>query len=53
MTETFERVLALVEQGEVRVSDHGYGELAEHGIFVRDIIAGVRNAVAVEDYPEY
>jgi hypothetical protein len=53
MSETFRRILELCARGEVRISDHGYDELAEDGLYARDIVAGVESAVVVEDYPGY
>ena len=53
MSITFDRVGALVTRGEVRVSDHGYDEMADDDILVRDVLAGVNEGVVVEDYPAY
>lgn len=53
MSETFERVRLLVSRDEIRVSDHGYDELAADDILVREVLAGVENAQVLEDYPEY
>lgn len=50
---TFERVLALVASDQIRISEHGYDELAADDILVQDILNGITNAVIVEDYPNY
>lgn len=49
----FEQILDLLRRHEVRISDHGYNELAEDGIFVRDIISDVEDGMVVESYPDY
>jgi Domain of unknown function (DUF4258) len=53
VSDAFDRVLVLVQTGSVRISEHGYDELAADGISVRDIVEGVMKAEVVEDYPEF
>ena len=53
MSQTFQQIRELVARREVQVSDHGYDELAEDNIFIDDIVAGIDDAVVVEDYPIY
>ncbi len=53
VSSTLALVQNLVARGEVRVSDHGYDELAEDGLMAREVVAGLADAVAVEDYPTY
>jgi hypothetical protein len=53
MSDTLTRVKALVAEGKVRVSDHGYDELADDDISVLDVLGGAEAAVVVEDYPKF
>ena len=53
MSQIFKQILDLIECGEVRISAHGYDELAEDDIFVKDIMAGVLDGDMIEDYPDY
>ena len=52
MSETLERVRALVDAGRYRVSVHGYEELQQRGILLRDLVESIHTAMAVEDYPD-
>jgi len=53
MSATFEQIKSLVQKGEVRISDHGYDELAMDGIMARDVINGLPHAELLEDYPDF
>lgn len=53
MSRTFERILALIARRDVRVSEHGYDELAADGILVREVLASAEKAQVLEDYPDY
>lgn len=53
MSETLKTVKNLVTAGEVRISEHGYDEIAADGIYARDILTGVDKATLVEDYPSF
>ena len=48
-----EQVRALVARGDVRISLHGYEELAADNVRVQDIVDGLAAAVVVEDYPAF
>jgi len=53
MSETFHQIVRLVQQGNVRISDHGYDEMAADGLYVRDVMASMADAIVVEDSPNY
>jgi hypothetical protein len=53
VSEIFTRVVALLDSNEVRISEHGYDELADDGITVQDVLDGAKNATVVEDYPDF
>jgi len=52
-TEFLDHIKGLIVEGHVLVSSHGYDELADDNIFVKDILKGMDNAVTVEYYPDY
>lgn len=53
MSTFVEKVRALILAGDVRISEHGYDELAEDGLSAREVLGGVPEAILVEEYPEF
>ncbi|NUM33124.1 MAG: DUF4258 domain-containing protein [Candidatus Brocadiae bacterium] len=53
MSKTFQQILLLVENSKIKISDHGYDELAADDIWIKDILSGIKEASIVEDYPNY
>ena len=49
---TLARIKVLVANGQFLISDHGLDELAEDAIFGSEAVAGVADALVLEDYPE-
>ena len=52
MSETLARIVDLVRVGEVRISAHGYDEIAEDGMLAGEVVDGIEAAVVIEDYPD-
>ena len=52
MNETLAHIRALVKCAEVRVSRHGFQELAADDILLQDVVAGIETAIVIEDYPD-
>jgi hypothetical protein len=54
MSETFRRVIDLViHSRDARISEHGYDEMIEDGIYARDVLAGLTEGIVIEDYPQH
>jgi hypothetical protein len=52
-SQTLATVQILVSQGKLRISEHGYNELAADGLFAGALLDGLDQAEMVEDYPNY
>jgi len=50
-SKTLDRIKILAAEGRILVSAHGYDELAADDIFFSDVLHGLAEAEAVEDYP--
>jgi hypothetical protein len=53
MSATLRRVQALVDRGDFRMSAHGYDRMAGDRIPLREVVAGLPAARAIEDYPDH
>jgi hypothetical protein len=53
VSDTLETVKQLVAAGDLRISEHGFDELSEDDISVRDVLSGIETSILVEDYPSY
>ncbi len=49
----FQKIKILIEKRDVLISSHGYDELAEDGILVKEILSSVDKAMVLEDYPDF
>jgi len=53
VSETLEVVRRLVAAGKLWISEHGYDELANDRIAVREVLGGISDATVIEDYPHF
>ena len=53
MSQLLKEIIQLAGAGRVRISEHGYDELAEDGLSAREVVAGLVHGKVVEDYPDY
>jgi len=50
---TFERIKALISEKKIVISSHGYDELAEDHILMKDVLANLSESLVIEDYPDF
>ena len=53
MNGIWSRIVTLIEKREIKISEHGYDELAAEGITAREIVAGSPKGIILEEYPDY
>lgn len=46
-------IITLIKKGDVFISSHGYDELANDNIFVKEIFETINEAVIINEYPDY
>ena len=49
MSSTLDAIRELVASGNVRISEHGYDQLSDDDILIRDLLNGINSATVVED----
>ncbi|MFP4641993.1 MAG: DUF4258 domain-containing protein [Dehalococcoidia bacterium] len=53
MSSLFKEIQYLIVAGDVVISEHGYDELAEDRLTVREVLDGVGSGAVIEEYPNY
>jgi len=53
MSDTLIQILVLAKHNELKISEHGYDELAADNIMARDIVSSLAGGELLEDYPNY
>lgn len=53
MSDFLNRILELISEDSVRISEHGYDELANDNLSVKEILDDINEAKIVEEYPDY
>jgi hypothetical protein len=53
MSRIYSEVVKLIKNGEVLISSHGYDELVNDNIYVKEIIETIDEAEVINEYPDY
>ncbi|MDZ7832824.1 MAG: hypothetical protein U5L07_13805 [Desulfobacterales bacterium] len=51
MSDLFNQIYGLIKADEVLISEHGYDELAEDNLSIREIVEGVANGTMLKNIP--
>lgn len=52
MSKTWDEILNLIANGDIKIAEHGYDELAADGMSVWEIVEGSPGGIVLEEYPE-
>lgn len=53
MSDIWDEIVGLIKNRDIKISEHGYDELAAERITVREIVAGSPVGIVLEEYPDY
>lgn len=53
MSDLFNKIHSLIRAGEILISEHGYDQLTEDNLSIRELLKGVANGTVIEEYPNY
>lgn len=53
MSGLFSEIITLIKKGDVFISSHGYDELANDNIYVKEIFETIDVAEVINEYPDY
>jgi len=53
MSRSLSEIITLIKKGDVLISSHGYDELANDHIFVKEIVETIDEAEVINEYPDY
>jgi hypothetical protein len=48
-----DKLQRLISQGKVRISEHGYDELADDSLSAREVVEGLPRGIVIEEYPDF
>jgi len=53
LSKLFREIVALVESGQLKISEHGYDELSDDNIRLQDLLDTIKDSDVIEEYPNY